>query len=113
MAKYNPDLWPASWILSLIASGNIHGFYVSREWKAKSKEVRKKQKCRCWDCIHKRPAVLRRGVIVHHVNPLRERPDLALSEYDEAGKINLICLCESCHWERHHQRKQIEIPERW
>lgn len=52
-------------------------------------------------------------MIVHHVHPLRERPDLALSEYDERGQINLICLCESCHWERHHQRKQIEIPERW
>lgn len=63
--------------------------------------------------MHKSPARIRRGVIVHHVHPLRERPDLALSEYDERGQINLICLCESCHWERHHQRKQIEIPERW
>lgn len=113
MAKYNPDLWPACWILSLIAAGNVHGFYVSREWKDLSGEVRRKQKNRCWDCMHKSPAKIRRGVTVHHVNPLRERPDLALSEYDERGEVNLICLCESCHWERHHQRKQIITPERW
>lgn len=113
MAAYNPDLWPASWILSLIAAGNVHGFYVSREWKQLSRRIRKQQRCRCWDCAHKSPARISRGVTVHHVIPLRERPDLALSEFDERGNPNLICLCHSCHWDRHHQRKLLEIPERW
>lgn len=111
--KFNPDLWPASWILSLIAANNLHAFYVSAEWKALRKSVLKKQKRRCWDCMHKSPARIRRGINVHHVNPVRERPDLALSEYDEMGRINLVCLCDSCHWDRHHKRKQIAIPERW
>lgn len=100
-------------MLSLIASGNIHSFYVSGYWKNLCKLVRKKQKNRCYDCMHKSPARITRGVVVHHVHPLRERPDLALSEFDELGKPNLICLCDSCHWDRHHKRKQIQIPERW
>ena len=113
MAAFNPDLWPASWILSLIAAGNLHAFYISREWRALAAAVRKEQRNRCWDCEHEIPARVRRGVTVHHVHPVRERPDLALSRYDEAGRINLVCLCDSCHWERHHKRKQIKIPERW
>lgn len=110
---FNPDLWPASWILSLIARGQIHSFYVSREWKKLRKQVLKNQKRRCWDCMHKSPAKITYGPNVHHLNPVRERPDLALSEYDEAGRINLVCLCDSCHWERHHQRRAFINEERW
>lgn len=113
MAKYNPDSWPAVWILQLIANGNLHSFYTSREWKRLRREVLKRQRRRCWDCAHKAPAVNTRGVTVHHVKPLRERPDLALSEYDEAGNINLVCLCASCHWDRHHKRAAPATPERW
>lgn len=113
MPRYNPDLWPASWILSLIAQGDIHSFYASGHWKRVRRDVLKHQKKRCWDCMHKSPAKNRTGRNVHHLNPLRERPDLALSEFDEFGKQNLVCLCDSCHWERHHKRKQVSIPERW
>ena len=77
------------------------------------KTVLKKQKRRCWDCMHKSPARITYGPNVHHLNPVRERPDLALSEYDEAGRINLVCLCDSCHWERHHQRRAFINEERW
>ena len=111
MAKYNPDSWPAVWVLQLIANGNLHSFYTSREWKRLRREVLKHQRRRCWDCAHKAPAVNTRGVTVHHVKPLRERPDLALSEYDEAGNINLVCLCASCHWDRHH--KQTAYDSVW
>lgn len=113
MEAYDPDLWPASWILSLIAAGNIHSFYVSRQWKTLSRRVRKEQRGKCWDCAHKSPAVLKNGSTVHHVHPLRERPDLALSEYDEAGERNLVLLCDSCHWERHHKRKPVVTQEQW
>ena len=113
MAVYDPDLWPANWILSLIARGEIKRFYKSREWKRMRRDVLKNQKSRCWDCEHKSPAENRRGRNVHHINPVRERPDLALSEYDEQGRINLVCLCDSCHWERHHNRRDVVIPERW
>ena len=110
---FNPDLWPASWILSLIARNELHSFYVSGEWKRLRRSVLKKQKRRCWDCMRKSPARITTGLNVHHINPVRERPDLALSEYDEVGSINLVCLCDSCHWERHHKRKVFINEERW
>lgn len=66
MAKYNPDSWPAVWVLQLIANGNLHSFYTSREWKRLRREVLKHQRRRCWDCAHKAPAVNKRGVTVHH-----------------------------------------------
>lgn len=111
--KFNPDLWPACWILDLIARGDLHSFYTSRVWKDLREKILKSQKHRCWDCMHKSPARITYGRNVHHVNPVRERPDLALSEFDEFGKRNLVCLCDSCHWERHHKRQQILTPERW
>lgn len=110
---FNPDLWPANWILSLIARDELHSFYVSGEWKRLRRSALKKQKRRCWDCMHKSPARVTTGLNVHHVNPVRERPDLALSEYDEVGNVNLVCLCDSCHWERHHKRKVFINEERW
>lgn len=113
MASFDPDLWPASWILELIAEGNLHAFYTSGHWKRKRAKVLKDQRNRCWDCLRKRPARIRRGSHVHHVHPVRERPDLALSEFDEAGERNLVCLCDSCHWDRHHQRRVEITEERW
>ena len=110
---FNPDLWPASWILSLIARNDLHSFYVSGEWKRLRRSVLRKQKRRCWDCMHRSPARITTGLNVHHVNPVRERPDLALSELDETGNVNLVCLCDSCHWERHHQRRKFINEERW
>lgn len=130
--KYNPDLWPACWVLQLIANGRLHDFYNSRQWKKERRKVIKAARCRCYDCERKSPAVLtplrapwekpkdtaerkdtRPVATVHHVNELRQRPDLALSECDEAGRPNLVCLCPSCHWERHHKRPPEITPERW
>ena len=110
---YNPDSWPACWILQLIAEHNIHAFYNSTLWERKRAKVIKDQRGRCWDCMHKSPAKISRGTTVHHVHELRQRPDLALSEYDEQGQINLICLCPSCHWDRHHNRQAPVTEERW
>lgn len=113
MAKFNPDSWPASWILSLIAADTLHAFYVSRWWKDLQAEVLREQRHRCWDCARKSPARVTKANTVHHVHPVRIRPDLALSKLDDAGRPQLIALCESCHWERHHERKSVRIPERW
>lgn len=113
MAEFNPDSWPASWILSLIAADNLHAFYVSGPWEHLRDDVLREQKGRCWDCERKRPALVTDANTVHHVKPVRERPDLALSRFDENGNVQLVALCESCHWDRHHQRKAVRIPERW
>ena len=118
MAEFDPDTWPACWVLSLIAADNVHAFYTSKWWKAICKRILRKgrdgkPKRRCYDCERKTPAEPTLADTVHHVHPLRERPDLALSEVDELGNIQLLPLCASCHWERHHQRKAVAIPERW
>lgn len=131
MAKFNPDLWPASWILSLIAEDCVWKFYHSREWKRFRREILRTQPHRCYLCERKKPARLtplrmpwekptgpndkRPVAIVHHVNEIRNRPDLALSELDERGRRNVIVICPSCHWDEHHKRNVLsqKIPERW
>ena len=118
MAKFNPDSWPASWILALIASDNVHAFYGSGEWKKLRSQLLNLDKhgrprVRCYDCERKSPAEVTTATTVHHIKPLRERPDLALSLKDENGEAQLVPLCDSCHWDRHHERKTVRIPERW
>lgn len=131
MAKYDPDSWPACWILSLIAQDNIHAFYTSKLWKRFKRKILTTRPCRCQLCEQKRPAILtplrrpwenktsptddRPVATVHHVNEVRRRPDLALSEYDETGCLNVVIVCPSCHWDEHHKRNDLmdKIPERW
>lgn len=131
MAKFNPDSWPACWILSLIAQDNIAAFYHSPQWYRFKRDILRKHPHRCYLCERKQPARLallrmpwekpkgpddkRPVAIVHHVNEVRQRPDLALSEYDEAGRPNVIVICPACHWNEHHKRSTLaeRIPERW
>lgn len=131
MAKYNPDLWPARWILSLIASDNLQAFYHSRYWNNFRITILRTHPHRCYLCERKKPARLtplrmpwekpkgpndkRPVAIVHHVNEIRKRPDLALSELDERGRRNVIVICPACHWGEHHKRNELMqiIPERW
>lgn len=42
-----------------------------------------------------------KAILVHHINHLKENPELALEIYDKEGKRNLISLCQSCHEEEH------------
>ena len=65
----------------------------------------------------------RRAKVVHHVNHLRDRPDLALSIWfrDAKGirRRQLISTCWDCHEEQHPERlrkkasKPPLTPERW
>lgn len=126
---YDPDSWPACWILQLIAQGELKHFYLSREWKRFRLRILKSRPCRCQLCETKSPAVLtplrrpwekqsgsndkRPVAIVHHINEVRHRPDLALSEYDEAGHLNVAIVCPSCHWDEHHKRFIPVTEERW
>lgn len=113
MVEFDPDAWPACWVLSLIAEDNLHAFYTSAPWESERESVLIASKRRCYDCERKTPALVTRATTVHHVHPLRERPDLALSRLDEHGRRQLVPLCPGCHWDRHHQRKAVTIPERW
>lgn len=120
---YDPDSWPACWVLEILArTGSASEFYHSALWRRKSADVRRAQHHQCYCHLHpekfphlrgQRPAIVR-AMVVHHVHPLRQRPDLALSDADELGRPNLICVCATCHWPLDHPTQPLpEIPERW
>lgn len=120
--QFDPESWPACWILDMIArNGDCAEFYTSGHWRKCRKAVRKNQHNECWCHLHPdqfphlagRPPEIRRGNTVHHLYPVRERPDLALSETAPDGSQNLICICESCHGHIHHPSDVPDIPERW
>lgn len=76
-----------------------------------------------WECqICRQRHRYRRAVLVHHVKHLKDRPDLALSVFDEATEERqLISVCRSCHEEQHPERMRknffVFVPplteERW
>lgn len=119
----NLDSWPASWVLEILArTGSAAEFYNSRHWKRLRRKVRREQHNQCYCHLHPGKFQHLRGQLpqlvpgdtVHHVHPLRQRPDLALSELDENGEPNLIVVCASCHWPLDHPASaQPDIPERW
>lgn len=86
------------WLIGLIRSGDIHPFYICKEWKRLSRQVMKDDK---WECqIHKRMGRYCRADLVHHQKHVKEFPALALSRnYEEDGeeKRNLISVCRGCH----------------
>lgn len=64
------------------------------------REVLDRDGWRCRDCG--RPGRLE----VHHVKPIRERPDLALVP------DNCLTLCVRCHLKR-HRRPETDAERRW
>lgn len=78
-------------------------FYNTQAWRRLRKLVIMRDRGMCYDCMRRfemgygiKP---RRAVLVHHVIPYKERPDLALDEN------NLVALCSQCHEERHPERR--------
>lgn len=110
------------WLKSLIVAGDIHPFYVSGEWRSLSAYVIDKiDRNECQICKSK--GRYRRAVLVHHVNHVKKRPELALDMYyNDAGeqKRNLISVCKVCHETVCHpermrkaQRPHFMTEERW
>lgn len=100
----------------LIASGSVHEFYVSSEWRHLRAEVLREQKNECQE--HKKRGGYARANHVHHVNHLRNHPELALSEWylDSHGipQRNLIAVCKCCHETVcHPERLRHSKPEPW
>lgn len=108
-------------IKTLIESGNEHDFYNDYYWRKLSHEIIAEQKHECQMC--KSRGRYGRGVITHHVNHLKDRPDLAYERYytvpDGSRKRNLIAVCRDCHKmlhpnEWHKKRKQgFTNEEQW
>ena len=94
----------------LIASGREHLFYTWTEWLEVRGEALKLDHNECWKCrtVYHR---YRRAKLVHHVQHLKERPDLALNLWWR-GERQLVSLCRDCHEEEHPERFEKRWTER-
>lgn len=103
----------------LIAQGREEAFYSWTEWQELRSEVLKLDRFECQNC--KKAGRYRKARIVHHVKHLRDRPELALSVFDqEDGERQLVSLCKRCHEMEHpesqRQFRRVGAPltaERW
>ncbi len=105
MDETKQDIYITSRIIKLINDNNIHAFYISKEWRQKSKEIIERDKGKCQNC--KRKGKVTNARQVHHVKYLRKFPELALID------SNLESICDACHNEEHKKAKGIVTEERW
>ena len=111
------------WIRKLYADNEIYKFYKCKEWIRLRDEVLSESHYECQHCL--RDGIYKPAEMVHHLNEVRKRPDLALSkEYVDnktnERRANLIALCNACH-EKEHDRfasckpksERFTNAERW
>ena len=102
------DIDLASWIRQLIKENAIWKFYKTDDWEELRDEVFRDAHYECQHCLKK--GKYTRAEMVHHINEVRKRPDLALTrEYidpiTKEARANLVALCNSCH--------ELEHPDRF
>lgn len=99
---------------------DVHRFYLWSQWIRIRNKVLAIDHYECQRC--KERGRYKKAVLVHHINHVKNRPDLALELYyqDEHGKTrrNLISLCHDCHEMEHGyrikgKRKKMLTEERW
>lgn len=97
---------------------DIHRFYIWGKWKQVREHVLKMDHCECQRCKAKKTYT--KATTVHHVNYVKQHPELALEIwYEWHGRTgrNLISLCHDCHEAVHGYRKLKEkkplTEERW
>lgn len=115
------DIPLAVYIKRLIKENKVEQFYFTEDWKEKRQDVLDFFHDECQECLKK--GEYTKADCVHHINEVRQRPELALSEYyvDEKGQrqYNLVPLCNTCHNIVHeklikYQRKdKFTNEERW
>jgi 5-methylcytosine-specific restriction endonuclease McrA len=97
----------AAWINTLIQEDKLYKFYKSRAWLELRASVMDQYHNECYNCRKK--GKITQAQTVHHVNHVKDRPDLALTQYiiTEQGekKANLIPLCNACHNLEHLEEK--------
>lgn len=111
----------SSWIRELIKQDKLYKFYKTEEWLQLREQVLLDNHYECSMCKDKQPAIYEKAVTVHHVNEVKDRPDLALTRtYRDASGIhdNLIPLCARCHNAVHERFFRAEDKpklnlERW
>ncbi|MFL0196992.1 HNH endonuclease [Clostridium sp. WILCCON 0269] len=99
------DLELVSWINSLIINNNMHGFYISTEWKHLRIDILKEQNDECQICKSK--GLVNEAVTVHHIKHLKKYPQLALT------KSNLIAVCKQCHNDLHPEKRKGNKKEKF
>lgn len=102
-----------TWLRELIATGEEWRFYKSRQWLELRNRVLEKHHNECQECLQR--GKYTRAKVVHHVNEVKNRPDLALNEYYTDGngeqRENLKALCIECH-NKEHNRIGNEPPKK-
>lgn len=110
-----------TYIRRLIKENRLIEFYKSQEWLELRQDVLNSFYFECQECL--KQGNYTRADCVHHINEVKQRPDLALSKYytDKDGnqQINLMPLCNKCHnlihdkfgtWQRQNKFTNVE---RW
>lgn len=109
-------------IARLVEAGQEHLFYCSRDWQRKRRKILRQDRFECQIC--KARGKYRKAVLVHHVQHLKDRPDLAMSDtyIDGSGSEHrqLISVCKECHETvchpermRQNRAKTFSQEERW
>lgn len=84
----------------LITENRQGEFYNWQAWRNTRAKVFEMDNRECQHC--KARGRYKHGDIVHHVKHLTDRPDLALSIWDEdTGERQLVTICKSCHEAEH------------
>lgn len=73
---------------------NTYGFYNTPKWKKVAKYIRAKYNYTCQLCGKK-------GVLIHHINPLTQEDYIERPLEKCYGENNLTCLCFDCHEQVH------------
>lgn len=107
MPRIPQDIALDVWIRQLISEDKIYQFYKSDDWLELRDEVLRDAHYECQHCL--KNGIYKRAEMVHHINEVRKRPDLALTrEFVNAITnekiINLVALCNSCHEKEHPDR---------
>ena len=103
---------------ALIDCGNVDSFYHWAAWERLRDAVLRLDNYECQLC--KVRGKHRRAVVVHHVQHVKDRPDLALSVYGDDGERQLVSVCKECHTKIHEldfvqtpKEKRFDNEERW
>lgn len=84
-------------------------FYHTQAWQRVRAAALNRDGGMCCDCMDRYRSGMgvrpNRATMVHHIIPIDERPDLALS------LKNLRSLCETCHNKRHPEKGRRQAEE--
>lgn len=99
------------YINNLIKEDKLWKFYKARIWMDLKEQVLREHHYECQEC--KRLGVITKADTVHHIQHVREHPELALT------KSNLEPVCKACHNKLHPEKnkrdktKRFTNNERW